>query len=453
MVGQKLSLAILKKYNLGGVFLNYEEAISYIHCSLKFGINLGLNRVARLLEILGNPHEKIKCIHIAGTNGKGSTTAMISQILIEAGYKVGMYTSPYIEEFEERIQVNNCNIPKEDLCSIIEKVSLAVKKLKDEGIEDPTEFEIITAAAFLYFSVKKVDYAVIEVGLGGRFDATNVIMPILTVITSVSYDHMKILGDTLAKIAYEKAGIIKDKVPLVLYPQKKEAEVVIKSIAEERKANIINVGEGKAEFIDNLVEKDRYFQHIHMEILQDQYDIKLALLGKHQINNAKTAVMVIEALKNQGLRVSKNNIINGLYKVRWRGRLDVIENNPLVVLDGAHNADGILKLKESIQIHFKYNKLILILGILADKEVKKMVELIVRDASKVITVSPHSDRAEDEEELCNMVKRYNNQCEAERDYNRAYEKAVSCYKEGDMILVCGSLYMIGDMIKLIKKKH
>ncbi|KHD38527.1 folylpolyglutamate synthase [Clostridium acetobutylicum] len=431
--------------------MNYEEAINYIHGSLKFGINLGLERILRLLEILGNPHKKIKCIHVAGTNGKGSTTAMISQILIEAGYRVGMYTSPYIEEFEERIQINNNNISKYDLCVIIEKVSDAVDKLKCEGIENPTEFEIITAAAFLYFCIKKVDYAVIEVGLGGRFDATNVINPILTVITSISYDHMAILGDTLGKIAYEKAGIIKEKVPLVMYPQHKEAEEVIKRVAHEKEVSIIDARKGKAEFIDNLLEDNKYFQYIHIKTLRDQYDVKLALLGKHQIINAVTAVMAIETLKNVGVKVAKDHILNGLSKVRWKGRLEVLKSNPLVVVDGAHNSDGILKLKESIGVHFKYKRLILILGILADKEVKKMVELITKDAYKIITVSPHSDRAEDEKELCKMVKVYNNECEAEKDYKRAYEKAISYYKEGDMILICGSLYMIGDMIKLIKR--
>lgn len=432
--------------------MNYKEAINYIHGSLKFGVNLGLERVERLLEILGNPHKKIKCIHVAGTNGKGSTVAMISQVLIEAGYKVGMYTSPYIENFEERIQINNKNIPKEDLCTIIEKVKNAVDQIKDEEIENPTEFEIITVAAFLYFYMNKIDYAVIEVGLGGRFDATNAIEPILTVITSISYDHMNVLGNTLGKIAYEKAGIIKEGIPLILYPQKKEAHDVIIEIAKEKKSEITDVGKAKVQFIENLVEDNKYFQRVHIDTLKEQYDIKLALLGKHQLINAATAVMAIQNLQQRGVLIQKKHILKGLSKVVWKGRIQVIKNEPLVVLDGAHNIDGISRLKESIKIHFKYNRLILILGILADKEVEKMVKIIAEDAFKVITVSPHNDRAENAEALCDIVKNYNNKSEAEMDYKRAFEKAASYYRKGDMILICGSLYMIGDMIRIIKNE-
>lgn len=430
--------------------MNYKEAVNYIHSSLRFGVNLGLERVKRLLEILGNPHKKIKCIHVAGTNGKGSTVAMISQILIEAGYKVGMYTSPYIEDFEERIQINNNNISKEDLCTIIKQVKNAVDKMEEEKVENPTEFEIITAAAFLYFYMNKIDYAVIEVGLGGRFDATNVTEPILTVITSISYDHMKVLGNTLGKIAYEKAGIIKEGVPLVLYPQVKEADEVIRKIAKEKNSEIIDVGKTKVQFIGNLIENNKYFQRVHMTTLKDQYDIKLALLGKHQLINAATAIAAVENLKHQGILLQKKHILAGLSKVVWKGRIQVVKKEPLVVLDGAHNIDGILKLKESIKIHFSFNRLILILGILADKEVEKMVKAITEDAFRVITVSPHNNRAETEETLCDIVKHYNTKCEAEIDYKKAYEKAVSYCRKGDMIIICGSLYMIGDMIRIIK---
>ncbi len=200
--------------------MDYKEAREYIQSKAKFGSNLGLERTEKLLELLKNPHKRLRCIHIAGTNGKGSTTAMISAVLKEAGYKVGMYTSPYIEEFEERIQINNYNIPKDDFSHIITKVANVVEKVENMGYGNPTEFEIITVAMFYYFCLKKVDFAVIEVGLGGRLDSTNVLEPILSIITSISYDHMNILGETLEKIAYEKAGIIK-KAPVIAYPQKK----------------------------------------------------------------------------------------------------------------------------------------------------------------------------------------------------------------------------------------
>lgn len=432
--------------------MTYEETMNYIHSTLKFGSILGLSRIEKLLDFLDNPHKKLKCIHIAGTNGKGSTTAMISEILINAGYKVGMYTSPFIEEFEERIQINRVNIPKEKLCNIMEKVKEAAERVQKESTEYPTEFEIITCAAFLYFYIEKIDYAVIEVGLGGRFDATNVINPILTVITSISYDHMHILGDTLSKIAYEKAGIIKEGVPLILYPQVKEAGDIINDVARNKNAEIINVDINSVHYIENEIEGKKYLQHITIKTLKNEYDIRLALLGTHQLLNSAAAVYAVEKLKDMGLKVEKKNIVEALFSVKWKGRLEIISTNPLVLIDGAHNIDGIRKLNESIHTYFNYNRIILILGILADKQVENMVELIAKDAYRVITVAPNNDRAETAEDLCNIVKIYNKNSEWEQNYDKAYDKAVSYYENGDLILVCGSLYMIGDMRKVILNK-
>lgn len=432
--------------------MTYEETMNYIHSTLRFGSVLGLSRIEKLLEFLDNPQKKLKCIHIAGTNGKGSTTAMISEVLIDAGYKVGMYTSPFIEEFEERIQINKINIPKGKLCNIIEKVKEAAEKVQKESMEYPTEFEIITCAAFLYFYMEKIDYAVIEVGLGGRFDATNVIEPILTVITSISYDHMNILGDTLGKIAYEKAGIIKDGVPLILYPQIKEAEDIINDVAKNKNAEVINVSEGSAMHIGNEIEGNKYLQHIVIKTLKDEYDIRLSLLGTHQLLNCAAAVYSVEKLKDIGLKIEKETVINALSNVKWKGRLEILSTNPLVIIDGAHNIDGITKLNESMHTYFRYNRVILILGILADKQVENMVKVIAKDAYKVIAVAPNNDRAETAEDLCSIVKKYNINSEWEKEYDKAYDKAVSYYEKGDLILVCGSLYMIGDMRKAIVSK-
>ena len=221
--------------------MNYDEAIAYIKDTAKFGSKLGLERTEKILEFLGNPHKKLKCIHIAGTNGKGSTTAMVTNILVQAGFKVGSYISPFIEEFEERIQINNVNISKGDLSHIIKEVSLAVEKVVELGYSNPTEFEIITCAGFLYFYENKIDFAVVEVGLGGRLDSTNVITPILSVITSISLDHTQILGNTIEKIAYEKAGIIKNEIPVVVFPQLKQSEEVIEEICIEKKCKLIKV--------------------------------------------------------------------------------------------------------------------------------------------------------------------------------------------------------------------
>lgn len=439
--------------------MNYHEAMEYINDTAKFGNNLGLSRTEKLLEYLGNPHKKLKCVHIAGTNGKGSTTVMISKILREAGYKVGMYTSPYLEEFEERIQINGNNIPKDDLADIISDVAKAVEKVLKEGFDNPTEFEIITCAMFYYFYKMKVDYAVIEVGLGGRLDSTNVLTPgddfgvLVTVITSISYDHMKILGDTLGKIAYEKAGIIKNNTPLVLYPQEAEAEKVIENKALEMNSKIIKVNKNSVAYKNevNPLNSD-LTQSIVMKTEKHIYHIDLALLGQHQLLNCAAAICAVEQLIEKGAKnVRKDTIEAALSKVKWPGRLEVMSKEPFIVIDGAHNIDGITKLMISVEKYFKHKKLILILGILADKQVHAMVEKIAPMADKIITVSPHNSRAESSEKLKDIILNYNSNCENIEDYEEALKTAVSYYSEGDLILVSGSLYMIGDMRKIIRR--
>lgn len=430
--------------------MNYNEAMNYIKSTAKFGSNLGLERTEKILELLGEPHKKLKCIHIAGTNGKGSTTAMLAEVLKEAGYKVGMYISPYLEEFEERIQINGINISKEDLSIIITKVSKVVDKVIELGYVHPTEFEIITCAMLLYFYEKKVEYAVVEVGLGGRLDSTNVITPILSIITSISYDHMQILGDTLGKIAYEKAGIIKKGVPVVLYPQEQESFEVIASVSKERNSKLIEVPSKCVEL--KPMEKhnrNKFTQNLLIKTDKGYYSIELSLLGKHQMLNCAVVVFAVEELVNQGLNISIDNMLNAFKRVKWPGRLEVINSKPLVVIDGAHNIDGIKKLAESVDMYFHYEKIILVLGILADKQVKEMIDTIVPKASKVIAVTPHSDRAELADELAEEIRRINTNVEVIEDYAKAYQTALSCCRDKDLLLISGSLYMIGDMRRLI----
>lgn len=436
--------------------MNYTETMNYINFCEKFGSKLGLERVLAILEILGNPQDKIRCIHVAGTNGKGSTTEMIAHALTKCGYKIGMYTSPFLEEFEERMSINESNISKEKLCEVVSETKKAAETAVKNGLDNPTQFEIITCAAFLYFYREKVDFAVIEVGLGGRFDATNVIKPILSVITSISYDHTEILGDTLSKIAFEKAGIIKEGVPVILAPQDNEAFETIKNIAKERKSTIIPLLPSCTEFIEVLNENGLIYQKIKVKTQNDCYDIKLSLVGNYQLINCACAVFALEQidriLKQEGKsNVSKDNIIHAMETASWHGRLEIIGKAPLIVLDGAHNAGGIEKLTQSIDIYFKYKKIILILGILHDKEVEKMVSQIVSKAYRVIAVPPHSIRAEDENKLKNTIIKYNKNCEAVCDYEEALNKAEEYCEADDMLLICGSLYMIGDMRKILTK--
>lgn len=429
--------------------MNYEEAIKYIKNTSKFSMKLGLERTEKILQLLGSPEKKLKYIHVAGTNGKGSTTAMISQILIEAGYKVGMYISPYLEEFEERIQINNSNILKDELCASVEEVKNAIEKAKLLGFDNPTEFEIITCVMFNYFYKNSVDYAVIEVGLGGRLDSTNVLSPLLTVITSLSLDHMAILGDTIDKIAYEKAGIIKQGVPLVLYPQDEKAYEVIRNKCIANNCEIINVNPNCYQFVSN----DTFGQIIKINTSTDNYEVKLALLGEYQILNSAVAIYAAEELIKLGANITKQNIYDGLKNVKWPGRFEILLREPMVVIDGAHNVDGMQKLVRSVKSYLKYDKIVLILGILADKQVHEMVNQIVPLSNHVITVTPHSERAELSSELYNIVNRYNSSCETIEDYHQAYLKAKQLCNENSLLLISGSLYMIGDMRKIIRKEE
>jgi len=437
--------------------LNYLEAMEYIDDLSKFSMKLGLSRTEKILELLGNPQKKLRCIHIAGTNGKGSTTAMISKILIEAGYKVGMYTSPFIEEFEERIQINNLNIPKDKLSEMITKVANTVEKVIELGYDNPTQFEVITCAGLLYFYEQAVDFAVVEVGLGGRLDSTNLIVPILSVITSISYDHMSVLGDTLSEIAYEKAGIIKEATPVILYPQEEEAEKVIERVSLEKGSKLIKVPGNSAKLLgvrDALLNDEVIrVQDIEMDTINNNYNVSLTLLGKHQILNCATVIYTMEELKRLGIEISDEAIEKGLSKVKWIGRMEILERRPLTIIDGAHNIDGIVKLKESLEEYLNYKDIVLILGILADKQVEAMIRVITPIAKRIICVTPHSDRGELAATLKSEVEKYNVNCEAIEDYKKAYEKAFSYCKEDDLLLISGSLYMIGDMRKVITNKH
>lgn len=430
--------------------MNYTEAINYIKETAKFGSKLGLSRTEKILELLGNPHKKIKTIHIAGTNGKGSTTAMITNILMESSYKVGCYISPYIEEFEERIEINRNNIPKEDLARAVTAVSKAVEKVAEMGYGNPTEFEIITCTGFWYFYEQQVDYVVVEVGLGGRLDSTNVIMPELSIIGSISLDHMAILGDTLEKIAYEKAGIIKKETNVVLYPQQDSVAKVFEEVSKEKSAPLLKVKAENARLLNVYEEEGKTYQNIRIITAKEEYLVSLPLLGIHQVQNCNVVINSCEVLMNIGIKITKESILRGLKKVQWPGRLEIMDTMPLVVLDGAHNIDGIKKLKESISTYFKYKDLILVLGILADKQVEEMIKEICPMAKKVIAVTPHSERAELCDELKKKIEDINPCCEAIQDYNEAYIKARSYCEKDSLLVVSGSLYMVGDMRKIIR---
>lgn len=429
----------------------YEDAMKYINEVGKLGSCYGLERTYRILEILNNPQNDYKTVHIAGTNGKGSTTSIITSLLMGEGYRVGMYTSPYLEEFEERIQINRVNIPQKTLGLLMDKIKNAVDLVVSEGFSHPTEFEIITCLMFLYFSMEKVDYAVIEVGLGGRLDSTNVIIPVVSIITSISFDHTNILGNTLSEIAGEKAGIIKERIPVICYPQQEEALNVIKNKAFDMTSTLIvvDVTNGR---LNKIINDKKYYQQVTVNLDGDIFDVNFPLLGEHQINNLMLALKAFKLISEiEGIKMNKNNIKKAIASVKWIGRLEVMNTNPLVVIDGAHNLQGIKALKDNVEKYFKYENIYLLLGILADKDVQKMIQIITPNVKKVYALTPHSDRAELCEDLKKEILKYNKNCDAYESYEEAFNLALKDASQNDIILISGSLYMVGDMRKIIRK--
>lgn len=425
--------------------MNYEEALNYIHGTLKFGSKLGLHNITDLLDLMGNPHKKLKYVHVAGTNGKGSTVAFTSSILMEAGYRVGIYTSPYIQRFTERMKVNQEEISEQELCRITEYVKSKVDILLEQGRNHPTEFEIVTAIGFQYFYEKKCDIVVLEVGLGGRFDATNVIeRPAVAVITTISYDHMNILGDTLPKIAYEKAGIIKEGCDVLLFPQEEEVDTVFAEVCSDRGARLQRVdfdSIGWGEFsIDGQT-----FDYKELK------GITTRLLGEHQVKNAVMALNTALLLNQKGYTIPEAALRNGLLKARWSGRLEVVSRNPLVLIDGAHNVEGAQVLAEALQKYFPERKKIFIFGVLRDKDYKTLVECIAPIADGFIAITPNSERALPARELEGFLKSYCENVTRNDTIKEAVDRAVRSASPDQLICAFGSLYYIGEVREMFLK--
>lgn len=430
--------------------MNYNEALEYIHGTYKFGSKLGLHNIKYLLKLMGDPHKDLKFIHVAGTNGKGSTCAFISSILVEQGYKVGLFTSPYLEEFTERIRINGKNIPEKELAKVTEIVKSKVDIMLSEGKSHPTEFEIVTAIAMLFYKLEKTDYVVLEVGLGGRLDSTNVIpAPLVSVITPIALDHTEYLGDTLDKIAFEKAGIIKNNSIVVAHPQKKEAMDVIEKVTGDRGSKLLIVPIEEAE-----IEKyDEFGVKFNINLFDEKYcDLEIGLLGKHQVSNAVVALTCIKALKKYyEIDISEKSIRNGLKNTKWSGRLEVLRRNPTLLIDGAHNIHGAKALKKTIEDVFEYNRLIGVIGVLGDKDVDGILSEIIPLCHKVVITKPNNPRAISLDELEKKIKFFNKDVYAYEDINSAVNKSLDLAKENDLILYCGSLYMIGDVRTIFTK--
>lgn len=429
--------------------MNYQEALEFIEKSHKFGMRLGLENSFKLLELLGNPQDKLKFVHVAGTNGKGSVCSFISNTLKEQGYNVGLYTSPYLEKFTERIRLNGNNIEEEDVARIITIMKEKIDQMVSDGFAYPTEFEIETAMAFYYYWEKQADYVVLEVGLGGRYDATNVIKsPLASVIVSISLDHIGVLGNTLGKIAYEKAGIIKENSVTVVYKQKPEAEEVIKKVCEEKNSKYIEVN------FEHLVVKksDINSQVFDCKILGEKFeDIEISLIGEHQINNAILALTVIKVLRDyKQLKISNQSIRRGFLKTRWPGRIEKINDNPIFIIDGAHNEDGAKSLSKALEKYFTGKKMILLIGMLKDKDIDSVLEILIDKFDRVITTTPDSDRSISCDELKDKIEKYTSNVIAIPKIKDALEYTLKNAKEDEIIISAGSLYMIGHIRQLVK---
>lgn len=426
-----------------GLLLQYTEIIQYLDNISSLGSKLDLCRIEELLDKLGCPHEKLNYIHVAGTNGKGSSCAMLQSILTEAGYRTGMYTSPHLEKYNERYQINGQPITDEDFAAGITLIATLCTELVREGKDHPTVYEILTALAFHYFYSNKVDIVVLEVGLGGRFDATNVIKkPLLSLITSIGMDHMDFLGYSIEEIAFEKGGIIKKDCPVVLYSQGEIVYNKIKSICDERNAELTYTNQNEIQVIAQDLNHTLFS-------LKNEYisfpKVDLPLLGCYQIQNCATVLLACKVLQEQGINLTQTSILEGIRKTHWEGRMELCHENPLVLLDGAHNIDGITMLADSLKLYFPNKKITLLLGVLGDKEYEKMAEILLPCVHYIVLTEPLNDRKLAVDSLEETISYCNKPIFKNPDIQEAYKISLEITEKDQVIVCCGSLYMIGEI--------
>lgn len=426
--------------------MNYKEALKFTENANIYGSVLGLENMQILMRCLHNIQNNLKYIHIAGTNGKGSVGTFIENILNCSGFKTGRYVSPAVFSYTEIFRINCKPISEEDFAAAAEKVKNAVIFAENEFKIHPTKFEIETAIAFILFYEQKCDFIILETGLGGRLDATNIIKDnILSIITSISYDHNQFLGNTLSEIALEKCGIIKKNGYVVTSEQKTDVANVIKTVCKERNCNI------------NIVKKDDIgyngffegYQHFSYKNLKN---LKISLLGKFQIENAAVATESAKILRNNGINIPDSAIYAGLESAKWSGRFEIIGQKPTFIIDGAHNDDAALKLRESIISYFGDKRKIFIIGIFKDKEYEKIIRNTVDIADAVYTVTIDGNRALDGKIIEQTVKRYNKCVEYKNDFKSAVEAAQAAAEKDGVVICFGSLSYLGKITDIVKNK-
>ena len=413
---------------------SYKEAIQYLYDLQKYGIKFGLTKTSNLLRAFGDPHKSGKYIHIAGSNGKGSVAAMLESILIESGLKVGFYSSPHLVRFTERFRVNGREISPEKAAGIIGELMDVI-----DPRHPPTFFEVITALALIYFEREKTDISIMEVGMGGRLDATNVILPIVSVITSISLEHQFFLGSRLIDIAREKAGIIKDGVDLITAATQMPVIDLLRATCEEKNAPFWRVGK-------DITYRRNGFKLNYYGLERSFNGLEHGLKGSFQNRNAATTLAVIEIIERKGINVSSLHIKEGLEKTIWPGRMHVISKSPLIVLDGAHNPFAIKVLADSIKRDFTFRRLILVIGVMEDKDVTGILEKIVPVADYIIYTRPDYYRSSDPEDVFKRAVPLKKSGEIVPVISQALDRAGKIVDSEDMILITGSLFTVGEAL-------
>ncbi|WP_404355682.1 bifunctional folylpolyglutamate synthase/dihydrofolate synthase [Cytobacillus firmus] len=437
------------------MFTAYEEALGWIHSRLRLGMKPGLQRMEWMMEKLGHPERRIKSVHIGGTNGKGSTVTFLRSILQEAGYSVGTFTSPYFENFNERISLNGTPIGDDDLVQLANDIYPLAVELEQTELGGPTEFEIITAMAFQYFGhIRPVDLVLFEVGLGGRYDSTNIIYPVLSIITSIGLDHTAILGDTYEKIAFEKAGIIKPGISVITAVKQEEALAVIQDKALGLKSPIYQLGnEFTISDHKSLVQGEFFSLET---VFQEFRDLETGMSGKHQIENASLAVMAAELLnKFYSFLIEEKHIRAGLKTAFWPGRFEIVSHDPLVVIDGAHNEEGISALTAELEKRFGDRSKKIIFAALADKKLDKMINKLDSAADSITFTEFHFPRAASAEDLYNLSDSGRKQFHT--DWKELLKTEVCESGKNSVLVITGSLYFLSEvkpvLLKLLENKQ
>jgi dihydrofolate synthase/folylpolyglutamate synthase len=412
---------------------SYEEALSRLYSLQKYGIKFGLSKTSNLLRAFGDPHRGQHYIHIAGTNGKGSVGAMLESVLLESGLKVGFYTSPHLVSFTERFRINKVCIERDQAATLMNEVDAATDKR-----EPPTFFEMTTAMALIYFARKNVDLGIIEVGMGGRLDATNVITPMVSVITNIGFEHRQFLGNTIIDIAREKAGIIKRGIDVVTAVSQAPVKRLLQSMCDERSAPCWRVG------------RDVHYRRLASGLLgyyglRDSYTkLTLGLRGRFQYRNAALCLLALEILKRKGITASEGDIRLGLADPLWPGRLEIVSSRPMIVLDGAHNIAAMRSLADSIKRDFDFKDLVLVVGIMADKEISPILREVLPLASKTIFTRPAYYRASEPQRLLQAAEKLGSTGEVSVPLSAAIDRARNLAGERDLILITGSLFTVGE---------